>query len=120
MVFINRYYPSVTLDDYYLSEYNLKKLRKEESMRIWHAFDHLITRMDSVNKKFKSRGDLTANAIQEIFNYIDSLKKTLQKKGFLDPDTTLGQFPVNNSTNNLRDSDTESYVKKQDFKALRK
>lgn len=76
--------------------------------------------MDSVNKKFKSRGDLTANAIQEIFNYMDSLKKTLQKKGFLDPDTTLGQFPVNNSTNNLRDSDTEAYVKKQDFKALRK
>lgn len=77
MVFINRYYPGITLDDYALSEYNLKKLRKEESMRIWHAFDHLITRMDSLNKKSKTRGDLTANAIQEIFNYMDSLKKTL-------------------------------------------
>jgi hypothetical protein len=53
----------VTLEDYNLSESNLKKLKKEESMRIWHAFDHLITRMDSMGGKFKTRGALTAKAI---------------------------------------------------------
>jgi hypothetical protein len=88
MVFINRYYKNITLEDYGLSEGNLKKLKKEESMRIWHAFDHLITRMDSMAGKFKTRGALTAKAIQEIFSYMDSLKRTLQKKGYLDPNSS--------------------------------
>lgn len=80
--------------------------------------------------KFKTRGTLTAKAIQEIFSYMDSLKKTLQKKGLLDPNSSsqvhqlsndkfnASKHPSQKNSKNEFDG-TEEYVRKKDFKDLR-
>jgi hypothetical protein len=63
---------------------------------------------------------------------MDSLKRTLQKKGLLDPNSSSNLNPLSNerfntskdvSLKNSKNKDdfaqTEDYVRKQDFKALR-
>ena len=67
MVFINKYYKAVTCKDFGLSEYMEERLRKEEIIRVWKGFDHIITKIDKIQSKLKDRGVKIENF--KIFNF---------------------------------------------------
>ena len=120
MIFIMRYY-TVDYDHFELGPELKEVLIREEKKRVWLTLDHVLIKLDSFLEEFKKRNLMTANAIGEIFSYMEEVKKNTNQSRV---QRSLDVEPQNNPNHlamSMQDMEGPSrFAEKQDLDALKR
>lgn len=103
LIFISRYYNSLDYSLLFNEPEIVSILKREETKRIWLAFDHLLLKIQRLSSSFKDRSILTGKALEQIFEYLDGLKNEIEFKGIYNKDAPIFEHDINLLKNQIKE-----------------